>query len=215
LEDASWNDDCDLCSHDVWCRRVTRDLILAGNLLGLRSDVLDDLINRLLDTTVLVVQDLVVCLHVQRNALAIVVELAVAYGEDLPFWGFSFAVSGRTIPTDRRRGGWSSLERIAWLPAMPVSGHGRPTFHPIWARDAAALRTSDRDQPENGTRAAAPRHELAGPETLSHTDIVRTLLRSLHRRRPLVHVPTPAVSRGLRLLERMGSPGVFDDMRRG
>jgi hypothetical protein len=33
---------------------------------------------------------------------------------------------------------------------------------------------------------------------------VRTLLRSINRRRPLVHVPTPIVSRGLRLLERVG-----------
>ncbi len=30
---------------------------------------------------------------------------------------------------------------------------------------------------------------------------MRTVLRSLHRRRPLVHVPTPLVSRSLRLLE--------------
>src|SRR6185312_10585336 len=45
------------------------------------------------------------------------------------------------------------------------------------------------------------RYELAGPETLSHSDIVRTVLRALRRTRPLLHVPTPIVSRALRLLE--------------
>jgi NADH dehydrogenase len=98
------------------------------------------------------------------------------------------------------------LERLALLPVMPVSGRGRAAFQPIWAEDVAgcviaALRASS-DEPRE-------RYELAGPETLSHTDIVRTLLRSLHRRRPLLHVPTPIVSRALRVLERLGGSRVF------
>jgi NADH dehydrogenase len=98
------------------------------------------------------------------------------------------------------------LERLAWLPVMPVSGRGRALFQPIWAEDVAdcviaALR-EPADQPHT-------RYELAGPETLSHNDMIRTLLRSLGRGRPLVHVPTPVVSRGLRLLERAIGPGVF------
>jgi uncharacterized protein YbjT (DUF2867 family) len=98
------------------------------------------------------------------------------------------------------------LERLALLPAMPVSGRGGAMFQPIWAEDvagcvAAALHSS----------ASVPheRYELAGPETLSHTDIVRTVLASLGRRRPIVHVPTPVVSRGLRILERLAGAGVF------
>ena len=62
-----------------------------------------------------------------------------------------------------------------------------------------------------GTRA---RYELAGPETLSHSEIVRIVLASLHRRRPLVHVPTPVVARGLRLVEAAGS-GRIRDLGRG
>jgi uncharacterized protein YbjT (DUF2867 family) len=93
------------------------------------------------------------------------------------------------------------LERMALLPAMPISGRGRAAFQPIWADDVAAcvlaaLRADRADLP------AHARYELAGPETLSYSDIVRTLLRSINRRRPLVHVPTPIVSRALRLLER-------------
>ena len=66
----------------------------------------------------------------------------------------------------------------------------------------AALRAPDR-------RAAQRAAELAGPETLSHNDIVRTVLRSLNRTRPLLHVPTPIVSRALRLLEAVWGPRAF------
>jgi uncharacterized protein YbjT (DUF2867 family) len=109
------------------------------------------------------------------------------------------------------------LERMALLPMMPVSGRGRAAFQPIWADDVAAcvvaaLREDASDGsgvPAAGTGGDNARYELAGPETLSHADIVRTLLRSLNRRRPLVHVPTPIVSRALRMLERVGGPRVF------
>ena len=98
------------------------------------------------------------------------------------------------------------LERMALLPAMPVSGSGKAEFQPIWAEDVAdCIIASLREAPGAGTR----RYELAGPETLSHTEIVRTVLRALGRNRPLVHVPTPLVSRGLRLLERASGPRAF------
>jgi NADH dehydrogenase len=154
------------------------------------------------------------------------------------------------------------LERLAWMPVMPVSGRGRALYQPIWAEDVAdcviavlqgrrgALGgsagrgdASRDDAPGNGAggarlgggaglgggvpvagavplasagerRAGAERrlrsrYELAGPETLSHNDLVRIVLRSLGRRRPLVHVPTPIVSRALRLLERASGPNAF------
>lgn len=98
------------------------------------------------------------------------------------------------------------LERLALLPAMPVSGRGRAAFQPIWAEDVATCVVAALREP-----GAEPheRYELAGPETLSHTEIVRTLLRSQDRRRLLVHVPTPVVSRALRLLERAAGARAF------
>jgi uncharacterized protein YbjT (DUF2867 family) len=98
------------------------------------------------------------------------------------------------------------LERLALLPVMPVSGRGRALFQPIWAEDVAgcviaALRATE--------PAAHLRYELAGPETISHRDIVRAVLSSLSRRRPLLHVPTPIVSRALRVLERTMGPDAF------
>jgi NADH dehydrogenase len=133
------------------------------------------------------------------------------------------------------------LERLAWLPVMPVSGRGRALYQPIWAEDVAecAIAVLRRARAigasaSNGAPAGAgasrerlsaeaagderrvqterrmrARYELAGPETLSHNDLVRILLRSLNRRRPLVHVPTPVVSRALRLLERVSGPNAF------
>jgi uncharacterized protein YbjT (DUF2867 family) len=115
-----------------------------------------------------------------------------------------FAPSIVYAPGDR----WLTLlERMALLPAMPVSGRGRAAFQPIWAEDVAAcviaaLRASGADRGHT-------RYELAGPETLSHAEIVRTFLRSLNRRRPLLHVPTPIVSRALRVLERAGGSRAF------
>jgi NADH dehydrogenase len=110
---------------------------------------------------------------------------------------------------------------------MPVSGSGRALYQPIWAEDVAdcvvaALRGDDATTATDGVGSNGHgvvgagaggrkhvRHELAGPETLSHTEIVRTVLRSLNRRRPLVHVPTPIVSRTLRLLETIAGPSAF------
>jgi uncharacterized protein YbjT (DUF2867 family) len=109
------------------------------------------------------------------------------------------------------------LERLALLPVMPISGRGRAAFQPIWAQDVAdCVIAALREPGANGSTAAGTaerdghvRYELAGPETLSHEDIVRTLLHSLSRRRALLHVPTPLVSRSLRILERAGGPDVL------
>jgi uncharacterized protein YbjT (DUF2867 family) len=108
------------------------------------------------------------------------------------------------------------LERLALLPIVPVSGRGRALYQPIWAEDVAdcviaSLRAPDGERRSETRRASdrRVRYELAGPETLSHNDIVRAVLRSLNRRRPLVHVPTPIVSRALRALERVSGPRAF------
>ena len=109
------------------------------------------------------------------------------------------------------------LERLALLPVVPISGRGRAIYQPIWAEDvadcvmAALKRKPSAGAGDHGTE----RFELAGPETLSHNDIVRLVLRSLDRRRPLVHVPTPIVSRVLRLLEAATGPARVRDLGRG
>ena len=90
------------------------------------------------------------------------------------------------------------LQRISWLPGVPVSGSGDSLYQPIWAEDAADCVVAVLDGPAGGTT-----FELAGPEVLDYEAIVRTVLRSLGRRRALVHVPLP------RFLERLVGPAVF------
>jgi uncharacterized protein YbjT (DUF2867 family) len=116
------------------------------------------------------------------------------------------------------------LERMALLPVMPVSGRGRALYQPIWAEDVAdcviaTLRgraggSGERERHDGaerrgGERRQRARYELAGPETLSHNELIRILLRSLDRKRLLVHLPTPIVSRALRLVERVSGASAF------
>jgi NADH dehydrogenase len=107
----------------------------------------------------------------------------------------TFSPSIIYAPGDR----WLTLlERMALAPVMPISGNGRALYQPIWAEDvadcvAAALRQEQHEHHK--------RYELAGPQTLSHEQIVRLALLAADRRRPLAHIPTPIVSRVLRLLE--------------
>lgn len=115
-------------------------------------------------------------------------------------------------PTDR----WlTMLERLSLLPVMPVSGSGRAVCQPIWADDVAdcvLAVLSDRGGTGNGS--AQQRYELAGPDTLSYDEVIQTVLCSLHRERPVIHVPTPVVSRALRLLERVmrtNTPVTWDE----
>jgi len=123
------------------------------------------------------------------------------------------------------------LERLALLPVMPVVGtrgarcisrSGRRTRRTAWW---AALRKpggEHRGEPRREARsasggpwharAARGRYELAGPgDAPAHNDLVRVVLGSLNRKRLLVHVPTPVVSRSLRLLERVAGANAFCD----
>src|SRR5271155_4483309 len=98
------------------------------------------------------------------------------------------------------------LERLALLPVMPVSGRGHASYQPIWVEDVADCVIASLRGPAD---SHSERYELAGPEKLSHNEIVRTVLRSLDRNRPLLHVPTAIVSRALRLLEATSGPRAF------
>jgi uncharacterized protein YbjT (DUF2867 family) len=95
------------------------------------------------------------------------------------------------------------LERFSYLPAIPVSGSGKALYQPIWAEDVADCVVAAL----NGHRGEE--FELAGPETLSYDAIMRLILASLGRRRPLVHLPLAAVKLSLRVLERLAGASVF------
>jgi uncharacterized protein YbjT (DUF2867 family) len=97
------------------------------------------------------------------------------------------------------------MERIAMLtPVMPISGRGEALYEPIWADDVAdcvvaALGLAPGRPAANGRE----RYELAGPQALSHQQIVELMLRAAGRSRPTLNVPTPVVSRALRVVETL------------
>jgi uncharacterized protein YbjT (DUF2867 family) len=95
------------------------------------------------------------------------------------------------------------LERFSYLPAVPISGSGRSLYQPIWAEDVADCVVAVLG---GGRRSEVC---LAGPETLSYDDIVRTALSATGRRRPLVHVPLPVVKGSLRALGKLAGDSAF------
>jgi uncharacterized protein YbjT (DUF2867 family) len=104
------------------------------------------------------------------------------------------------------------VERLAMvLPVMPVSGRGQALFQPIWAEDVADCVVAALALPAGGAR----RYELAGPQTLSHQQIVELMLRAAGRARPTVNVPIPIVSRVLRVVEALmksRAPATWDEV---
>lgn len=97
------------------------------------------------------------------------------------------------------------LERLSLLPMVPVVGSGRTLFQPIWADDVADCIMASLALPPSGHRS----FDLAGPESLSHDELIRTALRPLGRRRPLLHLPLAVVRAALRGLERLAGPSAF------
>jgi uncharacterized protein YbjT (DUF2867 family) len=98
------------------------------------------------------------------------------------------------------------LERMALLlPLMPIPGRGRALFQPIWADDVADCVIAALD----GGAEDGRRYELAGPDTLTHEQIVRLTLRSVGRRRLVVPVPQALVKRALGAVEVLAGPAAF------
>ncbi len=86
-------------------------------------------------------------------------------------------------PEDRSLNKFAAFARV--LPFVPVIGSGRTRVQPLYVRDlaeavAASLRT---DAALNQT------YEIGGPEALTMDEIIRTMLRVMGRRRPLLHAP--------------------------
>lgn len=110
-------------------------------------------------------------------------------------------------PYDRHM---TMLARAALLPVLPVSG-GSARFQPIWADDVADCALAV----VQGLGGENARHELAGPDTLSHDEIVRLKLRASGRSPALVHLPDMITSRVLRVSEMLvgsKSPTTWDEV---
>jgi uncharacterized protein YbjT (DUF2867 family) len=95
------------------------------------------------------------------------------------------------------------LRRFSFLPVLPVSGHGRARFEPIWANDAARCVVSALER--DGRR----RYELAGPETLDYDQMSDLVSQIAGRPRQLVHVPLSVVRSGLIAMRSLFGEAVF------
>jgi len=114
-----------------------------------------------------------------------------------------FAPSIIYAPDDRYL---TLLARMSLLPGvMPFSGRGRAQYQPIWVSDVADCVMSALAV----AHAGSVRYELAGPEVLTHEQIVRVALRAIGRRRALARIPTPIVARVLRGVERLMGTSAF------
>ena len=116
----------------------------------------------------------------------------------------TFAPSLIYAPGDRRL---ARLERLALLPAVPLAGRGRARSQPIWAQDVADCVIAALDGLEGPSRHA--RHELAGPDVLSHREVVELALRAASRPRPLVPLPRLLLRPLLRGYETMTGPAAL------
>jgi len=101
------------------------------------------------------------------------------------------------------------LWRMSLLPVMAIPGDGRTPFQPIWADDVADCVMAALPGGARSGDAVGARYEMAGPQTLTHRDIVEIALRSFNRRRPIVGVPLPLVRHTLKAVELLTGPAAF------
>ncbi len=106
-------------------------------------------------------------------------------------------------PGDRRL---RLLERLAWMPAVPIPGRGLASVQPIAADDVAACVAAVLARAPGGGHA---RLELAGPERVTHREMVERVLLAAGRPRPLVPTPRAAWRPAMRAYEAAAGPTAF------
>lgn len=113
-------------------------------------------------------------------------------------------------PGDR----WSTLiGRLALAPVLPLPGAATARSQPIWAEDVADCLLAVIRAPA-APGVAATRHELAGPDTLSGSEVAHLILRAAGRERPVLPVPSFLASRALRVAEALAksrTPVTWDE----
>jgi NADH dehydrogenase len=101
------------------------------------------------------------------------------------------------------------LQRMSWLPAIPIVGDGSAVYQPMWADDVAdCVLATLPGGPAHGA-ADGTRYELAGPQTLTVREIAQIVMRSFGRSRPVVGVPTGLARHSLKLVELLMGPTAF------
>ena len=97
------------------------------------------------------------------------------------------------------------LERLGYLPAVPLVGRGIARTQPLWAEDAADCLIAALDRPPE----RHVRYELAGPETLTQREFVRLVLAASGRRRRTVPLPLAGLRAALQAEETLAGPAAL------
>jgi uncharacterized protein YbjT (DUF2867 family) len=136
--------------------------------------------------------------HPMRMQRAKALAAAALAEADIPTT--TFAHSLVYAPGDRHLR-W--LERLGYLPAVPLVGRGIARTQPLWAEDAAecVIAALDGRVPERHVR-----YELAGPETLTQREFVQLVLAASGRRRRTVPLPLAGLRAALQAEETLAGP---------
>jgi NADH dehydrogenase len=107
-------------------------------------------------------------------------------------------------PGDRRL---ELLSLLSLLPAVPVTATmAKARSQPVWSEDVAACIAAALER-DGGERHAI--YEIAGPETLTHREIVEGALRAAGRPRRLVSLPSALITGALHGYEMATGPIAF------
>ena len=97
------------------------------------------------------------------------------------------------------------LTFLSRAPVLPVPGGGRSLQQPVHVADVAAAVLAAAERPA----AAGLRYDVAGPEPLTFTALLRLSAAAVGSRTRFIPVPLPPVVLALRCCERLGArPGV-------
>jgi NADH dehydrogenase len=103
-------------------------------------------------------------------------------------------------------GFFNRFAAMAWLPAMPVVAGGT-RFQPVYVGDVADAVMAAIEKPE----AAGRTFELGGPRVMTMREVLRFILDTTGRRRPMLDMPMGFMRWQAGLLQRLPAPPLTQD----
>jgi uncharacterized protein YbjT (DUF2867 family) len=132
-------------------------------------------------------------------------------------WRAEEAIRGSGIPFTILRPSWiygpgdHALNRFLrmsrWLPFVPQIGNGRQIYAPVFIDDIGRLVADALETPA----AVGATFEVGGPETMTMDEVIRAALRTMGRRRVILHAPVFLMKLAARPLTLLPSPLLTPD----
>lgn len=119
-------------------------------------------------------------------------ESGMAYTIFRPSWVYG--------PEDRSLNRFAGFART--LPFVPVIGNGEIRVQPLLVKDLADIVAAAVDAPQTYQKT----YDVGGPAAMTMNEILRTMLKVMGKRRPLLHGPVPLVKGAAALLALLPNP---------